>query len=328
LLVFKLLRSFFHVYILRRNVPIFVNLSVTDRCNFRCGHCKIPERNSKELTKEEIFSIVDNLNRLGTRKIGLCGGEPLMREDIGEIVNYIKSKNILVTIVTNGSLVRQRIEEIKNLDLIIISFDGSPQGQEKVRGKHAAKTAIDAIEAAKENGLNVLSQTTFTKDNIKELDSILEMAESMGVTCLFLPVYHYAMSGESVKDLFPEKEEFRNTIAKIEKIKKSEKGHLVSNSMVGLRYLKSWPQFKKVPCWAGKSYAYIDTDGRIYPCIQMIQKTKGVSLLGVGLEEAMKRMSRLPCPGCWCIPNIEHNYLFSFNPGIWLHYYKWMKKVR
>jgi len=327
MLDFKLVKSFFHLYFLRRNIPLFVNLSVTDRCNFRCSHCKIPERNSKELTKEDIFSIVDDLHRLGTKKIGLCGGEPLMREDIGEIVNYIKSKHILVTIVSNGALVRQRIKEIKNLDLIIISFDGSPHAQEEVRGKHAYEIAIDAIEAAREHHLKVVSQTTFTKNNIKELEYILKMAESMGFTCLFLPVYHYAMSGEFVKTLFPDREEFRHTIERIEKIKKSRKAHLITNSVVGLNYLKAWPKFTKVPCWAGKSYAYIDTDGQIYPCIQMIQRTEGVSLLEVGIEEAMKKMTRLPCPGCWCIPNIEHNYFFSFNLGMWLHYYKLAKMV-
>ena len=325
--VFKLLRSFFHLYILRRNVPLFVNLSVTDRCNFRCSHCKIPERNSKELTKEEVFSIVDDLDRLGTRKIGICGGEPLMREDIGEIVNYIKSKSIVATIVSNGALVRQRIEEIKNLDLIMISFDGSPQAQEDVRGKHASEAAIDAIKAAKEHHLKVLAVTVITKNNIKEVDSILEMAESMGFSCQFSPIYQYAMSGGSVKELFPDRDEFRHTIEKLEKIKKSKKASLIINSMAGLSYLKSWPQFKKVPCWAGKSYAYIDTDGKIYPCLQMIQRTEGISLLGVGIEEAMKKMTRLPCPGCWCISNVDHNYFFSFHPGTWLHYYKLAKLV-
>jgi len=97
--------------------------------------------------------------------------------------------------------------------------------------------------------------------------------------------------------------------------------------MAGLRYLKAWPQFTKVPCWAGKSYVYIDTDGKIYPCIQMIQRTEGVSLLEVGLEEAMKKMMRLPCPGCWCMSNVDHNHLFSLHPGTWFHYYKLSKMV-
>ena len=327
MLDFKLLNSLFHLYFLRRKVPIFANLSVTDRCNFNCSHCKIPERNSKELPKEKIFSIVDELNQLGTRKIGICGGEPLVRKDIGKIVNYIKSRNILVSIVSNGSLVRERIEEIKNLDLIMISFDGSTQAQEDVRGKHAYKMAIDAIETAREHNLKVLTVTTFTKNNIKELDFILETAESMGFSCLFLPVYHYPMSGIFVKELFPDREEFRHTIEKIEKIKKSEKGHLIVNSMVSLSYLKAWPKFKKVSCWAGRAYAYIDTDGQIYPCHLLIQRTKGVSLLDVGIKEAMKKVTRLPCPGCWCMSYVEHNYLFSFNFRTWLHYYKLAKSV-
>ena len=327
-MVFKLLRNFFRLYLLDRNIPIFANLSVTDRCNFNCGHCNIPDRNSKELTKEKIFSIIDELDRLGTMKIGICGGEPLLREDIGEIINYIKSKNILVTIVSNGSLVKQRIEEIKNLDLIMISFDGPPQVQENVRGKQAYEIAIDAIKFALSNKLKVMSWTVLTKDNIKELDSILETAESIGFSCFFNPVYQYSLSGDSVKNLFPDIEEFRATIEKIEKIKKGKKGYLVANSPTSLQYIKAWPEFKKVRCWAGRSYVYTDTDGRIYPCSHMIQKTDGVSLLEVGVEEAMKKMIRLPCSGCWCMSYVEHNYFFSFNFETWLHYFKMMLGVK
>lgn len=305
------------------NVPFCINLSVTDRCNFRCSHCKIPERNSKELTKEEIFSLVDDLNRLGTRKISLCGGEPLLRKDIGEIIDYIKSnyKTILVTLITNGALVKDKINELKNLDLLMVSFDGSPKAQEKVRGVQAYDIGIGAIETARKHNLKVWTATTFTKNNLQELPTILDLAEHIGFCCIFLPVYQYAMSGKSVTNLFPDKEEFRDTIEKLEKFKKGPKGYIVKNSKASLGYLKKWPNFKKLSCWAGRSYAYIDTDGRIYPCIQMVQKTKGVSLLEMGADKAIKKLTRLTCPGCWCISNIELNYLFSLSPETCFHFY-------
>ena len=113
----KLFSAFFRLYILRSTVPISVNISVTDRCNFSCTHCNIPKRQSKELATKEIFTIVDALDKAGTMKISLCGGEPLMRQDIGQIIDYIKSKKIMADIVTNGALVRQKIDEIKNVDV-------------------------------------------------------------------------------------------------------------------------------------------------------------------------------------------------------------------
>jgi MoaA/NifB/PqqE/SkfB family radical SAM enzyme len=265
---------------------------------------------------------------LGTVKISISGGEPLMRDDIGEIVNYIKSKGILLNLISNGSLVKKRINDIKNVDVFLVSYDGPPDAQEDVRGKKAHDIALDAIKTAKENNLNIMTLTTLTKNNLNELDSILETADEVGFSCLFQPAYHYPMSGDFVKELFPEPQDFRKTIEKLEKIKKSPKGHLICNSMVSLGYLKEWPRFKKVSCWAGRAYTYIDTDGQIYPCGLLIRKVKGVSLLETTVAEALKKFQEISCPGCWCTSNVDYNYLFSFNLPTWVHYLTMAASVR
>ncbi len=273
----KLLSAFFRLYISRSTVPITANISVTDRCNFNCSHCSIPKRQSKELTTEEMCSLVDALDAAGTMKISLCGGEPLMRKDIGRIIDYIKSKNIMVNIVTNGALVKQKIDEIKNLDFILLSYDGSPQAQKNVRGEKAHAIVIEAIDAAQSRNIKVITATVLTKDNINEVDSILALAEQKDFPCQFHPVYAYSLSGGSVKDLLPDKNDMLKTAEKLIKIKKENKQDRIVLSSVTLDYLRYWPEFKKQKCWAGNAYVYIDTDGRMYPCMQMIGRTDGVS---------------------------------------------------
>ena len=312
----KLLSAFFRLYILRSNVPISVNISVTDRCNFSCTHCNIPKRQSKELTTKEIFTLIDALDKAGTMKISLCGGEPLLRQDIGQIIDYIKSKKITVNIVTNGALVRQKINEIKNLDFIILSYDGSPQAQKNVRGEKAYNLGLDAIEAAKSHNIKVITATVLSKDNIHEVDSILELAEQKGFLCEFHPIYSYNLSGGSVKDLLPDKKDMAKTAEKLKKIKRKDPLERIVLSSATLDHLRFWPHFKKQKCWAGNAYIYIDTDGRMYPCIQMIGLTDGVPFFSGPLAEGLKAMKRLPCKGCWCLPNVECNYLFSLNPKV------------
>jgi len=314
----KLLSAFMRLYILKSNVPVTANISVTDRCNFTCTHCDISKRRSKELTTEEIFRLVDALDKAGTMKISLCGGEPLMRQDIGTIIDYVKSKKILVNIVTNGSLVKQKIDEIKNVDFILLSYDGSAQAQKNVRGEKAHGVALEAIDAAQSRNIKIITATVLTKDNINEVDSILALGEHKGFPCQFHPVYAHSFSGASVAALLPDKNDLREATEKLIKIKQGDRPDRIVLSSPTLDYLRYWPKFKKQKCWAGNAYVYIDTDGRMYPCIQMIGRTDGVPFFAGPLTQGLQSMKRLACQGCWCLSNIEYNYIFSLNPkALW-----------
>ena len=250
-----------------------------------------------------------------------------MREDIGEIVDYIKSKKIMVNLISNGVLVRKKIRDLKNLDFLVLSYDGSPVAQKDVRGEKAHAIVLDAIDAAKEHKIKLFTATVLTKDNLGEVDSILQLADQKGFGCEIHPVYSYSLSKGSSQHLMPSKKDFDKTVQRLKTLKKTKLGQHIVYSDATLDYLSTWPKFKKQKCWAGNAYVYIDTDGRMYPCNQMINRTKGVPVLEVGIEEAMKRLERLPCKGCWCLSNIEYNYLCSFNPKALWNTYKLAKDI-
>src|SRR3989338_9511571 len=101
--------------LLNRRTPLNVMLSVTNRCPSRCSYCNIPNRNQRELTTTQIFHLIDELRKNGTQRLGLWGGEPLLREDIGQIIDYAKEKGMFVTMDSNGYLVPEKTDKLKNL---------------------------------------------------------------------------------------------------------------------------------------------------------------------------------------------------------------------
>src|SRR3989344_5459724 len=97
----------------RINTPLNVMISLTDRCCSKCKYCNIPNRKKTELTTKEVIDLLNDAAKLGCQRVSLWGGEPLMREDIGQIINHIKNKKMHVNIVTNGYLVPMKINAIK-----------------------------------------------------------------------------------------------------------------------------------------------------------------------------------------------------------------------
>ncbi|HOZ50250.1 MAG TPA: GTP 3',8-cyclase MoaA [Chitinophagaceae bacterium] len=118
------------LYDTHHRVHNYLRISLTDACNFRCFYCMPNEEvdvtpNSKLMSKEEIFEIAKIFVSLGVNKIRLTGGEPLVRKDIGEIIELLSSLPVKLTMTTNGVLVHKYIDIFKkaNLKSINISLD-------------------------------------------------------------------------------------------------------------------------------------------------------------------------------------------------------------
>ena len=80
--------------VLNQRVPLNIMLSVTNRCTSNCCYCNISNRKQRELTTREILDLVDQITKMGTQRLGLWGGEPLIRDDIGQIIDYAKKNKI------------------------------------------------------------------------------------------------------------------------------------------------------------------------------------------------------------------------------------------
>ena len=91
--------------------PLVVGLNVTNRCNLCCSYCygDYSKRKSRDFTTEELLNLIKELRKMGTRAIYISGGEPLLREDIGTIIDAVKDENMFCFINSNGVLVPDKI---------------------------------------------------------------------------------------------------------------------------------------------------------------------------------------------------------------------------
>ena len=151
-----------------------LRISLTDRCNFRCGYCMPKEIFGKDyhfLPKKELLSfkeiklLSNAFVNLGVEKLRLTGGEPLLRKNIAELIydlkklKTLKGENVEVTLTTNGFLLQQFASSLKKsgLDRITISLDALDENifQQMIDRKYSPKIVLSGIDAAISEGLAV-----------------------------------------------------------------------------------------------------------------------------------------------------------------------------
>ena len=208
--------SIIKVKFFKRKIPLAVSWSLTNRCNYRCKYCNVWEIKSKELTTKQIFSVIDELAKMGTQRMSLIGGEPLLRKDIGKIINYCKKYDFHVTLSSNGTLISKRIKEIKGTDLLKISFDGPEKIHDFMRQEGSYLDVLRAIKVAKNNSIKVMLITTLTKYNLNYVDFILETAKKFDVGVIFQPVNNIlSYSEKNIISLSPKIAKYKSVINKL-----------------------------------------------------------------------------------------------------------------
>ena len=303
--------SIIKVKFFKRKIPLAVGWAITNRCNYQCKYCRRWKKKTKELSIKQIFLIIDELKQLGCQIIVFTGGEPLLRGDIGLIVNYCKEKDLTVGINSNGSLFRKRINELKNIDSLTLSLDGPEKINDLLRVKGSYKNVIDAIETAKKNSINLSLTIVISKLNLDYLRDILRIAKKYDIIVYFQPVSMIYGYNEH-KELKCDPNKYKKLIDKLITLKR--KGNKqIGNSLLGLRHLRNWPKPKKIKCAAGIIRCRIEPNGDIYPCGRLVGKINPQNCVNIGFEEAFNRISQVNCNACWCANNVELNLAYSLN---------------
>jgi radical SAM protein with 4Fe4S-binding SPASM domain len=167
--------------------PTFILWDCTRRCNLNCEHCGASkEKYFEELSKKEILTVIDDLAKVKTRMFTVTGGEPFMRRDLLEILEYANKKRIKTGIASNGYLIdRELAKKIKQAKVysMQISIDGLEKTHNKIRKNSKSFTnAVNAIQNLQNINLPVLQvATTITKSNFNELTQIFELLKKLKV---------------------------------------------------------------------------------------------------------------------------------------------------
>ena len=121
--------------VFKKSTPLIAGLTVTNRCNLRCLHCRVTDRETEDLSFEEAITILDSFYEEGGRTVYLQGGEPFIWHDgkrnLEDIVKYAHEKGFLAVIIfTNGTI------PIKTAaDTVFISVDGLQKTHDYIRGE-------------------------------------------------------------------------------------------------------------------------------------------------------------------------------------------------
>ena len=166
--------------------PFFLAHAVTFGCNSHCQTCsywKLTRRMKEDLSTDEVFELLDEGYAAGMRGYYLFGGEPLIRKDVGAIVDYARSKGFLTTMNTNGSSLASKAATLTGLDFAFVSLDYFNGYHDAIRGRSGSfDEVVRGIRRLREIApTKVTLVTTISRLNLDAIEPMARLAQELGV---------------------------------------------------------------------------------------------------------------------------------------------------
>ncbi|MBI4844945.1 MAG: radical SAM protein [Candidatus Omnitrophica bacterium] len=150
---------------------VSAHLELTYRCNLSCKFCSITERlkdkSQQELSAKEWNEVVNDLGELGVENITIVGAEPLIRNDIFELIENIKKRKMKCLLISNGVLIDKEKAQLlvkHQVDKISVSIDGPERIHDNIRGINGA------FEKAMEGIKNILKAREYYKSRLPRVE--------------------------------------------------------------------------------------------------------------------------------------------------------------
>jgi mycofactocin radical SAM maturase len=169
------------------DAPICLTWELTYACNLACRHClsSSGRRDPRELSTRECMDVIDELQRMQVFYVKIGGGEPTVRRDFWELLDYAIAHNVGVKFSTNGSRISPEIaRRLAAMDYVDvqISLDGAtPDVNDAVRGEGSYATAVTAMARLSDAGFTGFKvSVVVTRQNISQLDAFKRIADRYG----------------------------------------------------------------------------------------------------------------------------------------------------
>ena len=166
--------------------PTSVFWNITGKCNLCCRHCAVSSgmKRPDELSLAECRRAIDDMAAFGVQDIALSGGEPLIRPDWFQIATHARSRGLLVSVSTNGTLVTEAVaRKIAGLGSDVqVSLDGAtPEVHDSLRRITGAwQRAVRGVQNFVNAGVPVTIGTTVTTANIHQIPALCDLARNLG----------------------------------------------------------------------------------------------------------------------------------------------------
>ena len=178
-------------HLMRKSAPLICGLTLTNRCNLRCRHCRIPGRGAKDLSWKEVTEVIDSYYKEGGRCLYLQGGEPLLWRDgkhgMEDIVEYARDAGYFtVTIYTNGTLPLET-----SANTVFISVDGLQETHDALRGVSFDRI-IGKIRDSRHRSLYVnFTINSRNKDEVEDFCAYVDGLKQIRGTFFYLHTPYY-----------------------------------------------------------------------------------------------------------------------------------------
>jgi len=242
--------------------------------------CPFWKRSSTDSSLEKEKAILKQIYDSGACGIAFEGGEPLLRSDLVNILAFSRSLPLHTSLITNGSLLESRINEIAPYinGVIYVSLDGLEKTHDTIRGVNGCfKKAIKGIIASKEK-VSVTINSTITTENLYEIEDMVELAKELDIGISVAVAYDYCNADASA----PTANEIAQIANKLIKMKK--RGYPLVNSINYFRVMAKEENWKCRP-WAAIN---VDPEGNlVLPCYVGNEYATSVSILETSIKTAI-----------------------------------------
>ncbi len=293
--------------------PFSASFAVTNRCNLRCRYCNTPFLDAEQLSLAQIAVLFRKLKQLGVVRLGLAGGEPLVRDDIDEIVSLAKANGFWVSLNTNLNLYRRHAPLFDDIALVFTSLDGTFEHHREGRGDKSLEGTIDAIRSLRQRRVPVVAICVVDVHNIDDADFLLEQAAQLDIRIHFQPrcidtdivrgTYSEAFDNDQLRAFWRRLRQRRTADARI------------ASTALYLEHMAAWTDFRRSAvataerrCAAGIGFLYVDPQGNAFPCAYTKGKVPPINLLRDDWRGPACGVT--PCNDCAVGPMVEFNTLF------------------
>ncbi|MFP6729465.1 MAG: pyrroloquinoline quinone biosynthesis protein PqqE [Alphaproteobacteria bacterium] len=252
--------------------PLAILAELTHRCPLRCGYCSNPlelSRRSSEMDTQAWLGLLDEAAALGVLQVHFSGGEPAARPDLDIMVEHAEKVGLYSNLITSGVLLdRDRLESLaaKGLQHVQLSFQGAePLIADHIGGYPGGhEKKLEIARWVGEIGLPLTVNAVMCRENLHQLDAMIELATSFGAQRLEVAnVQYYGWGLLNRAALLPTREQLDKATATVEAARERLKGVLVIDYVVPDYYAR-----RPKSCMGGwgQSFLNINPEGRVLPC--------------------------------------------------------------
>lgn len=261
----------------RQDIPETVAWEITRRCNLTCSHCytAATTKEMHEFSTQECRGIIDTLIGMGTNRIGWTGGEPLLREDLEELMIYARDRGRIKSgVTTNGVLLDQRRAlslRDAGLDSLQISLDGTtPEKNYRLRrtSDEEFHKVIEAIRICAPLDVRLHIAMVLGRETLDDAWEMLKLAHREGVGlvrfCGFVP------SGRGKHKDSIERLRFDSDLVALRQFVDQAKSLQNLDVSFDPAFGPLPPHYEFHVCNAGVQTFYLNCFGDVYPCTSLL----------------------------------------------------------